>query len=160
MPYTRSQILLHWIVVLLLIPQFLLHDGMSHAFHQLMDGAGADYAPLVLQHIVTGLAVLALVLWRLVLRARVGAPPLPAQEPALMKLAAHATHWALYALLVLLPLSGLAAWFGQLGTAAEAHEIMKNILLALAGLHIAAALFHQFVLRTNLLARMRRPGAV
>lgn len=160
MPYTRSQILLHWIVVLLLIPQFLLHDGMSHAFRQLMEGAGAEYEPLVLQHIATGLAVLALVLWRLVLRARVGAPPSPAQEPALLKLAAHATHWALYALLMLLPLSGLAAWFGQLDTAAEAHEIMKNILLALAGLHIAAALFHQFILRTNLLARMRRPGAV
>ena len=42
--------------------------------------------------------------------------------------------------------------------AAEAHEIMKALLMLLVGLHIAGALYHQFVLRNNLIGRMKRPA--
>lgn len=48
--------------------------------------------------------------WRLAHRA----PPLPAGTPGWEKSAAHATHWALYALLLLLPLTG---WAMSSGTA-------------------------------------------
>lgn len=34
------------------------------------------------------------------------------------------------------------------------HGILANLLLALTGLHVAAALYHQFVRKDNLLARM------
>jgi len=34
------------------------------------------------------------------------------------------------------------------------HEILANTLLGLAGLHAAAALFHQYVLKDGALARM------
>ena len=60
-----------------------------------------------------------------------GAPKPPEHEPAILKLAAGATHLGLYALLILMPVSGIAAWFGNIEAAAEGHEVMRLILLAL-----------------------------
>ncbi|KAA2312344.1 cytochrome B [Pseudooceanicola sediminis] len=152
--YSRLQIYLHWAVVLLIAFQFLFSDGMSRAFHQVMDGSAGAAGLAATSHIVVGLSVLALTLVRLVLRATRGAPAHPEGETPLMRLVARLTHWGIYALLVLVPLSGMAAWFGRIGPAASAHEVLKTVLLILVLLHIAAALFHQFVLRTNLIARM------
>jgi cytochrome b561 len=50
------------------------------------------------------------------------------------------------------------AWFGAVRDAGEVHEALTTALLAVTGLHVAAALFHQFVLKTDVLVRMRRPG--
>jgi len=61
-------------------------------------------------------------------------------------------------LMVLLPVSGALAWFGGIQMGAETHEVFKTLMLALILLHIAATLFHQFVLKTNLMARMKRVG--
>jgi cytochrome b561 len=36
----------------------------------------------------------------------------------------------------------------------EAHEVLANLLLVAIGLHVAAALWHHFVLRDGALARM------
>jgi cytochrome b561 len=85
-------------------------------------------------------------------------------------------HWGLYALLFALPLTGWlmssaanrpASWFGLVQLPdfiapdpglkeafEEAHELLVNILFVLAGLHVAAALKHQFVDRDGLLFRM------
>jgi len=41
--------------------------------------------------------------------------------------------------------------------AAEAHEVMKALLMVLAGLHVVAALWHQFWLKDGLLLRMKQP---
>jgi len=101
--------------------------------------------------------------------------------------AARATHIAFYVLLFAIPLSGWAlatvdgqssSYFGlfdlpqlrigdQLGTLdkeqlEEVHEILFNILLMLAVLHIAAALKHHFFDRNGVLRSMlpwRNPGA-
>ena len=71
-------------------------------------------------------------------------------------MAAHVGHWALYALMVLAPVTGLAAWYGGIEAAAEVHELFKPLLIILVAVHVLAALFHQFVLKDNLLARMKR----
>ncbi|MDO5706866.1 MAG: cytochrome b/b6 domain-containing protein, partial [Paracoccus sp. (in: a-proteobacteria)] len=63
-------------------------------------------------------------------------------------------HWALYAVLILTPLSGSVAWFGGQEGAAEAHETLTSVLLALAALHVAGALYHQFVVKDGLMSRM------
>ncbi len=73
----------------------------------------------------------------------------------MLKLAAHLTHWTLYALMILMPLSGALAWFGDVELGAIVHNILKLPLLVLVLLHVLAALFHQFVLKTNLIARMK-----
>ena len=55
------------------------------------------YLTLVAIHKPLGIAILVLALIRLALRLRYGAPPLPADLPEPMKLAAHLSHYALYA---------------------------------------------------------------
>ena len=103
-----------------------------------------------------GVAILALVLWRVVLRRSRGVPPPPEGEGTLLGRAASLGHWALYALMVLMPVSGLVAWFGGVDTAGEAHEVMSNLMLFVLAVHVAAALWHQFWLKDHLLLRMMR----
>ena len=66
------------------------------------------YLPLVSIHKSLGITILVLALLRLAIRLRFGAPPLPADLPEPMKLAAHLSHWAFYALMIAMPLLGWA----------------------------------------------------
>lgn len=156
--YSALQIALHWIVFVLIAAQFIGHEPIAEAWEVIEEGGTTAFDPLVAGHVAGGLAVLALAVWRLVLRARRGAPPPPETAPPLSRLAAHAGHWALYALMIAMPVSGAVAWFAGVEAAAEAHEAMKPLLLVLVALHVAAALWHQFWLKDGLLARMKRPG--
>ena len=90
------------------------------------------------------------------LRRSRGVPPPPEGEGTLLGRAAALGHWALYALMVLMPVSGLVAWFGGVDTAGEAHEVMSNLMLFVLAVHVAAALWHQFWLKDHLLLRMMR----
>ena len=99
-----------------------------------------------------------LVGWRLVLRLRRGAPPPPADEPAALKLAARLTHGAIYLLLLAIPVSGAVAWNTGLGAAGEAHEVLGNALFVLVLVHVAGELVQHFVLRSDVMRRMVRPG--
>ncbi|PQO24394.1 cytochrome B [Rhodobacteraceae bacterium WD3A24] len=155
--YSRAQIGLHWIVFLLVAVQFLFNGAIVEAWADFVETAESAFDPFAAAHVFGGLLVLALVLWRLVLRARRGAPPPPAQEPRVLRMAAHAAHWSLYALLILMPVTGALAWFGALEQAAGLHSVLRFALLALIALHILAALYHQFLLRDGLMARMRHP---
>jgi cytochrome b561 len=157
--YSRTQIALHWIVAALIALQFILHDAMSEAWRAVVRGGEAAFDPLVAQHVLGGLLVAALVVWRLVIRVRRGAPPPPEAEHPVLRLAATLAHWSPYALMLLLPVTGAAAWFGGVRAAADGHEVLKTVLLALIALHVGAALFHRFVLKSDVLSRMARPGA-
>lgn len=153
--YSPAQIRLHWLVAALIALQYLLHEPIVAAWKAFRVGDTPAPQPLVVLHVVGGLAILALVLWRLGLRWRRGAPPTPEAEPAPLRLAAKAAHVTLYALMVAMPLSGAAAWFGGIGAAAALHGRLRIVLLALIGLHVLAVLAHQLVFRTNLMQRMR-----
>lgn len=155
--YTRAQIALHWITLLLIALQYLLHDAISDAWDTVLAGTEVVFNPLVAQHVATGALVAILTFIRLGLRLTHGAPPPPASEHPALKMVAHATHWAFYALLILMPVSGAVAWFNSVAGAAQAHNVMKIALLALIALHVAAALVHQFIFKTNLIVRMKRP---
>jgi cytochrome b561 len=156
--YSRLQIALHWAVALLIAAQFLFNEEMGGAFRALMRGEAPTTGPLVAAHVWGGILIGALVLWRLALRAARGAPPPPEADHPGLRAAATVTHWTLYALLAVIVASGAAAWFGSIRDAGEVDETLTTALLALTGLHVAAALFHQFVLKTDVLVRMRRPG--
>ena len=155
--YSRSQILLHWLVVLLLLPQYLFEDGIKSAWRAFRQGQEAAFDITVPLHVFGGLAVLLLVVWGVVLRLRRGAPEAPAGGSAMMERAAGLTHLGLYALLVALPVTGGLAWFAGYTELGEVHEVLKTLLLILAGLHVLGALYHQFVLRDGLMLRMKRP---
>ncbi len=156
--YSRSQILLHWAVAALIAAQFLFSEGIEDAWRSLRQGVEPVFDPMILAHVAGGVLIGVFVVWRLVLRFTRGAPPPPEQEAPLLKLAAHAMHWTLYALMLGLVATGGAAWFGGVGAATGLHGALAPMLMILSLLHVAAALFHQFVLKTNLLARMKRPA--
>lgn len=157
--YSLAQIRLHWIVAALILLQILFREPMAEAWDARREGGPVALSAGVAAHVAGGLLVLAFALWRLVLRRRHGAPPPPETEPAPLRLAATLAHWTLYGLMVLVPLSGALAWFGGIAAAAEAHQVLKNLLLLVVLVHVLAALWHQFWLKDDLLDRMRRPRA-
>lgn len=152
--YSKLQITLHWAIAILILLQFVLHDHVKHAFREITRGNEVAFDPLVAQHVFGGLLILALVILRLIVRMKQGAPELPAEESDMMKKVANGVHWGLYALMALLPISGAVAWFTINRNAAEAHEFMKAAMLALLALHVAGALFHQFILKTKPFSRI------
>ena len=124
-------------------------------------------------HIVFGAALALVVLLRLAWRLT-RQQTLPPLDEGLLLIVARATHWALYALLVITLGLGVAyAWargdniFNVLqipqlvpGDHALIHQIggwhalAANATLIVAGLHAAAALFHHYVMRDATLRRM------
>jgi cytochrome b561 len=134
------------------------------------------YLTLVSIHKPLGIAILVLAVVRLVVRLRYGAPPLPADLPEPMKLAAHLSHYAFYVLMIGMPLIGWA----MLSTAAypvvlyagvhlpailpqsdrlhallwDAHCYLAFAFFALILLHLAAALFHALIRRDGVFDAM------
>jgi len=55
--YSRAQVALHWITVMLIAGQYLLHDGIEAAWHARLDGSLPN-APFPNPHVVVGMLVL------------------------------------------------------------------------------------------------------
>lgn len=150
--YSRLQKVLHWTVAAMLAVNYFVGDGMGHFLRAKLDGESVEaLGPLV--HTLVGWAVLLLVLARLFLRATRAAPPAP-EGGALLRLGATVVHAALYVALLALPISGMAAWYLGVHEAGDAHETIVNVIIALAAVHVAGALFHQFIRRDGLIRRM------
>lgn len=150
--YSAVQILLHWLIVILIVTAFLLGDQMKG-----WERLPADAAlPL---HGQIGLTVFFLMLLRVVVRLWRGAPPPPETDTGWQRRAATWSHVALYVIAIILPWSGGFAFYLRSEAAAEVHEILKVLLLLVAGLHTVAALYHQFYLKDGLMQRMGWPGA-
>lgn len=156
--YSGLQIGLHWAVVVLVAFQYVAHNAIEAAWSAFRGNEPQpDPNALVSLHIAAGVAILVLALARITLRLTRGAPAPPADEPRLLQLFAEVVHYAIYALLLFLPLSGLVAWFLGIPAAATVHVLLKTALLAAIALHVAGALFQHFVRRSEVLMRMLRP---
>ena len=157
--YSGTQIALHWIIAALIVAQVLLHEGMEVAYRFEQGGpAPTDSESLLATvHIACGIAVFVLALVRVFLRVRRGAPLPPKEEYPALKLAAKATHFAFYAVILLMPFTGALAWFGGVEAAAAVHGIGLPVILGLVSLHIVGALYHHFILKTDVLRRILRP---
>jgi cytochrome b561 len=158
--FTPVQRLLHWVMAVCIIAMFFIGAGMVSTIMP-------DYLTLFVIHKSLGITILVLALIRLAVRARYGAPPLPADLPEPMKLAAHLSHYALYSLMIAMPLLGWAmlsaaaypvVLLGGIRLPAivpqsdslhtlllQAHVSLAFAFLALVLLHLAAALFHALV---------------
>jgi len=154
--YTRTQIILHWAIALLILLQFLDSDAISAMIRDvgITASSATEISLAVRLHVFVGITTLLLMVLRLVLRFTAGAPALPEDETPVMKIIAHATHYTLYIALFLMPVSGLVGWFGQIENALAGHSLIKVVLLVFVALHISGALYHQFVLKNNLIKRM------
>ena len=172
--YSLTAIVLHWVLGLALLGIFAVGLYMTDL----------PFSPTRLKlynwHKWAGVTILALSVLRLLWRLTHRPPALPgkisAAMPAWQHWAHHGTHHALYALFFLVPLIGWAyssaagfpiVVFGVLPlpdfvpadkALAEMikpfHELSAFALIGLAGLHIAAALKHQWIDRDGLIKRM------
>jgi cytochrome b561 len=168
--YTTTAITLHWLMALGLISTFALGLYMTEL------PLSPDKLKLYSWHKWRGVSLFLIVLIRLGWRLTHPAPPLPDSVPPLQRLASAATHWVLYGLMVVIPVSGWlmssakgfqTVWFGVLplpdllakdkalgDTLLSVHEILNFTLLAMVLLHVAAALKHHFFDRDVVLVRM------
>lgn len=175
--YGMIAILLHWVIGLGILMLIAMGLAMTHLglapmlkfqLYQLHKSVGVTVL----------LAVLLRILWRLTHRP----PPLPTMPP-LEKAAAEGTHGLLYALMLVIPLTGwalvsvspfnlptvlygLVPWphlpvLPELTNKVQVEAVMKFIhsklawvLTALVALHAGAALRHHFILRDGVLHRI------
>ena len=167
--FTPLQRVLHWVMAICILAMLFIGVGM-------VSSVAPKYLPLVSLHKSLGITILLLALTRFVVRLRYGAPALPADLPEPMKLAAHLSHYALYALMIGMPLLGWA----MLSAAAypvvvfggfylppivpqsdglhtllwNAHFYLAFAFFALVLMHLAAALFHGLVRRDGVFESM------
>ena len=165
---------LHWLVVALILAMAWIGLTMGDLPN------GPDKIATYALHKSIGITILVLVLLRLGWRLYAGAPaPVPG-TPSWQDKIASLTHWALYALLLAMPISGWVVnsssgfplqWFGLVNLPAivgrdqELHELAENmhetlfwILITLVVLHAAAAFYHHLFQRDATLARMLPRG--
>lgn len=160
--YSVSARIFHWIGALLIVAAWVLIEQ------------GDDYLSL---HKAVGVSFLIWTVLRILNRLVSKAPP-PVPMSKLQTGIAHLVHLGLYVAMLGMPLTGLLASlydgvsvsvFGLFQIPAFAttnyglaeqlmgvhQDLMWPLLLGLVGAHILGALHHQFILKDNLIARMR-----
>ena len=177
--YSAAYQLLHWATALLMFA--VVGIGVFCAYQ----APGTEPRRSLLEiHKSIGLTILALTLLRLLCRALIKAPPFPNGMSAVQRLGAGLAHASLYALLLYMPVTGYLqsafggyhlGWFGLdiprlvpldkplTRTTEELHDLGQWVLYAVFALHLAAVIWHHFVKRDGVLARMlpmRRPAAI
>ena len=157
--YSDLQIALHWIIAVLVIAQTFFTNGpMGDAASARAEGTPLSLASRIGAdlHVAFGVTIFLLALVRVGVRLVRGAPGLPDDEPLVMLLVAHFAHVALYAIILLMPVTGFVAWYWQVGLIDEIHSLGENVILVIVGLHVVVALYQHFVVRTDVLVRMLR----
>jgi len=150
--YSATRIALHWLIAAGVLFNYIVSEGMGKALHQRLDGQEITIA-IAPYHVWAGVALLALVLLRVILRVKGGALP---REPGMLGLLAAPMHAALYLLIVLVPVLGGLAWFAGVEALGDAHSLLANALVVVAGLHALAGLYHGLVLKDGVMRRMLR----
>jgi cytochrome b561 len=167
--YGATAIAIHWLTAALILTLFVI--GWRMVGMQLSPAKMEAYA----LHKSIGLLVLGAAAFRLLWRG-FRTPPLLPDAARWQQHAARATHALFYILLFALPLSGWMynssvgfplSFFGfatvppLIGADQAAkdawramHWLLGWILTGLIGIHVAAALYHQFVQRDSILQRM------
>ncbi|MEQ8366801.1 MAG: cytochrome b/b6 domain-containing protein [Roseicyclus sp.] len=167
--YHPLLVALHWLMALMILIALaaggLVLADMPPDSPDKLSGLGG--------HMVFGMGIGVLLIVRLVTRTRSTHPPHATTGNGVLDRIGRWTHWGFYALIAGMVLTGLATAIGAglfpivYGGAAQtlppelttmptrvAHGIIAVALVALIALHIAAAAYHQFVLRDGLLRRM------
>lgn len=166
--YHPSLVALHWLLALMLIG--LLAAGTLSL--KQVPNTSPDKLLLLRMHMLGGGMVLLLMLVRLVLRWGTTRPPPAPTGSALLDALAPLMHGALYLLVFAMLASGIgtaaladlpAIVFGGTGSLPDsfaalaprqAHGVLAKLLILAIALHALAALYHQFIRRDGLIARM------
>ena len=161
---------LHWLILALLIAQFIFAWTMPHI------GRNTPVTTLISLHFTFGVTILVVAAVRLAWRMT-HREPLPEDGiPPWQTASARLVDWLLYLLLFVVPILGWinASWRGMpivmFGAelprlvamrapgwqwTGEIHTLLADYaMLGLVGLHVFAALYHHFVRRDRVLQRM------
>ena len=166
----------HWVTALAVLVAFILGPGGFGRFMRNGGDPGLRYD--ILWHESLGILVFVLTLLRLVWVALRPAPPTFTMAPW-MHWAAKLGHGALWALMLALPMTALLAlaseghpltllggirvdhmpWIANLLIAdlvdwGDAHGLLGDVMVWLAGVHAAAAIYHHLLLKDGVLASM------
>lgn len=150
--YSRAQIALHWLTAVAVLVAWFTQEAMEETAEAVWEAGGGPF-PTV--HTVAGFSAFVLILGRLWLRRRRGAPEPQGSER--VRMAATWGHRLLYALVLLVPSLGALTWFGGFQDLGEVHELAAQALLVVALGHAAMALWHQYGKKDGTLMRMLRP---
>lgn len=167
--YHPALVALHWLIAIALL--FSLGSGMLVL--EEIPNSSLEKVDALRSHMIAGVVILFLMLIRFGLRLGTARPAPATTGNALLDRLARVTHWGFYALVLVMAATGIATSilaglpdivFGGSGAPLPesfsiywprvVHGAVAGLLLALILLHAAAALYHQFVRRDNLLARM------
>ena len=168
--FTRTAIVLHWLIAVLLIGQF----GFGWLLDEIPRNTPAR-GFWINQHKSVGLVIGLLILLRIFWRWR-HAPPPALPMPTWQRRAASASHLAMYACMVGMPLSGyLASNFSKHGIKLfnivrlapwgnddkllyavfnQTHKVTAVVFAVLIGIHLLAVVKHTLIDRDRLLWRM------
>jgi superoxide oxidase len=171
-PTTR---LMHWLTAGLMLPVFVLAFSIDLATSR------ASHTVFLQLHRSVGLTVWVVTLVRLAWRNFARYPNWPSDMSQRMRVAAMASEYGLYALLLAQPILGILQtnahgdrvnlfFIGQLPALIEknrplaqqlftVHKAVGFSLLGLISLHASAALFHHFRRRDDTLTAMLPPAA-
>ena len=167
--YGTTAKVFHWLIVALLLVQYPIGWFMPDIHRDMKPGA-----PMTM-HISFGMVILMLIVLRFAWRLMHPVAP-ESSLPRWQRLSSEAVHWLLYALVLATTLTGWlfasfrgwsVSWFFVLplpmlaqdnaaaGKAIDGlHQAMEWSLLAVIGIHVAAALAHAFVYRDRIMQRM------
>ena len=179
--YNLVQRVLHWAVAVLVILS-LIGGAFLYAFgfEGLRDTFGMAATNAIYKyHKTSGVMILGLMAIRVAVRAGMGAPPPYAGLTGFERMASQVSHYTLYAALVAMPVTGwLATAAGGFpveffdltlpGLIAKnpplsetlflVHGILGLLILAVAAVHIAAAIRHWKVKEDGVMRRMSLLG--
>lgn len=164
--YNHGAATLHWLTAILVLLQ--LYVGFT--FHDLP--RGPERMELFAWHKTLGAAILLVTLVRLAWRFFNPPPPYPSDMPKWDRAAAVWSHRIVYFALLALPLTGLAAvskpgqsWVElkwginipalPLGDEfGDIHETLVLVTIVLLVVHVAAAIWHQWIAKDRAAGRM------
>jgi cytochrome b561 len=168
--YRSIVVWIHWITALVVVCQVVIGFTFANM------AKGPERMEVFTWHKTIGALILILALVRLAVRLMNPPPPYPSDFPKWERAAAVWSHRLFYLLLIVIPLTGLAAVSGraQDGTVpllfglklpaipgigpdnefGDVHEILVFTTLALLVIHVGAALKNQFTSRTAVADRM------
>jgi cytochrome b561 len=160
--------LLHWLMAVLILAMLFIGVAMVSSL--------SDYHRLVSIHRPLGALIFVLAVVRLLNRIVNPPPPPPAALPPILRFAAHASHWLLYGLMLVLPLVGWAmlsaggypivligSWHlpailprdvALYAVLRPMHTVLALALFVTFLMHLGAALTHALIFRDGVFRSM------
>ena len=173
--YHKVAIALHWVMAIAIL--LMIASGLTMVFLPIEKSLEFQ---MYQWHKSLGVLLLWAIVMRILVRILTVRPALPASMTAWEQKAAHLGHMALYALMIIVPITGwvmvsssklglptiVFGWFewphvpgiamneAVHEVADSGHEYLAYFFIALIGGHIAAVIKHAVVEKVNLLPRM------